>query len=349
MWQLNNRTPFAAERGWVRDRDGSEIWIVAVKCTFDLHPDGTTEVAAQQPPVTIAPELINPKSPDKSSLRYESDLVRTKLTTDIVLHGHACAPEGTPVTSLDVGFRIGDLTKRLHVSGDRYWLDGVPSAPAPFTRMPLVYERAYGGFDQHSIQTDTPGWEVRNPAGTGYALSAASANKQRLPNIEYCDDPVTSLRQRPRPAAFGPIPPHWPPRATHAGTYDDAWQAGRFPLLPHDFDDRHYQCVPPDQQTPRFLSGGESVTLLNLSAVPLMQFTLPRIFLGFETLFTTGERQLHEPPKLHTVIIEPDFPRVSSIWHTALPCHPKVLKLKETRIYLKRAAAGSAARDEQAA
>ena len=25
MWQVDNRTPFAAERGWVRDRDGKRI------------------------------------------------------------------------------------------------------------------------------------------------------------------------------------------------------------------------------------------------------------------------------------------------------------------------------------
>ena len=42
MWQIDNRTPFAAERGWVRDRDGAEVWLVAVKCTFDILPDGTT-------------------------------------------------------------------------------------------------------------------------------------------------------------------------------------------------------------------------------------------------------------------------------------------------------------------
>jgi hypothetical protein len=349
MWQLDNRTPFAAERGWVRDRDGAEIWIVAVKGTFDIKPDGAAPVADQQPPVTIAPELTNPKKPVTSSLRYDTDLVRTKLTTDIVLHGHACAPNGMPVTSCDVGFRIGDLTKRLHVTGDRYWIDGSPSAPAPFTRMPLVYERAYGGYDKASLQTNTPQWEARNPAGTGYARSAASANGQKLPNIEYSDHLVSRAGQRSPPAGFGPIPPHWPPRAAYAGTYDDAWQASRFPLLPLDFDDRHYQCVPRDQQTPRFLLGGEQVAVLNMSPHAMMTFTLPRIFLGFETFFTTGERRLHEPPKLHTVIIEPDFPRVSLVWHTALPCHPRVLKLKETRIYLKRAVGGSAVRDEKAA
>jgi len=36
MWALKNRTPYAAERTWVRDRSGAHHWIVAVKATFDL-------------------------------------------------------------------------------------------------------------------------------------------------------------------------------------------------------------------------------------------------------------------------------------------------------------------------
>ncbi len=38
---LNNKTPFAAERSWVRDRNGAEVWLVAVKGTFNILPDGT--------------------------------------------------------------------------------------------------------------------------------------------------------------------------------------------------------------------------------------------------------------------------------------------------------------------
>ena len=64
MWQVDNRTPFAAERGWVRDRNGAEVWLVAVKCTFDIRPDGTTEVSEGQPPVLGVPEQFG--EPGKS-------------------------------------------------------------------------------------------------------------------------------------------------------------------------------------------------------------------------------------------------------------------------------------------
>lgn len=336
MWQLDNRTPFAAERTWVRDRNGAEIWLVAVKCTFDIKPDGSTEVSKEQPPVVIAPEYVNPEEPIKSSLKYDTDLVRTKTTTDVVVLGHAYAPHGESVTELDIGFRVGPVVKRLHVTGDRKWQGSRPSKPAPFVKMPLVYERAYGGFDPASRRAENPQWDVRNPLGTGFALSSAEIDGLKLPNIEYPDQLVSKWNDRPLPAGLGPICTHWHPRVGLAGTYDDKWQRERFPLLPEDFDDRHYQCAPFDQQAPQFLAGGEPVSLINLTPGSQLHFELPRLFLGFETFFYTDERQVHERPRLHTVIVEPDFPRVSLVWHSALPCHPKVRKLNKTRIIQKQ-------------
>ncbi len=115
MWQLDNRTPFAAERAWVRDREGAEVWLVAVKCTFDIRPDGSTEVAKEQPPVLRMPEHVG--EPGKSSLRYENDLVLTKTTTDIIVVGHAYAPRGRPTTQMEAGFRVGPVRKMLRVMG----------------------------------------------------------------------------------------------------------------------------------------------------------------------------------------------------------------------------------------
>ena len=202
--------------------------------------------------------------------------------------------------------------------------------------MQIVYERAYGGFDPESREKDRPQWDERNPLGTGFALSSSKIDGMKLPNIEYPDQPIRKWKDRPEPAGFGPICSHWQPRARLAGTYDEKWQRERLPLLPNDFDDRHFQCVPIDQQSPQFLSGGEPTVLTNLTPGGTLRFNLPRIFLGFETFFYTGERQLHDRPKLHTVIIEPDFSRVSLVWHSALPCHPKVYKLNKTRIVQKQ-------------
>jgi len=263
--------------------------------------------------------------------------VRTKQTTDVLLIGHAHSPGGVPVTQLDVGLRVGPIAKRLRVTGDRVWLGGSPSEPEPFSTMPLVWERAYGGIDPWTRDAPLPQFDVRNPVGTGYVAEAAHAEGVRLPNIEYPDQCVRACSDRPEPAGFGPLCNHWQPRAGLAGTYDEAWQRDRSPLLPTDFDDRHYQCAPADQQAPQFLRGGEPVVLINVwPRAEVLRFNLPRVILGLESSFLDGSRRPHERPKLHTVLAEPDLSRVSLVWHSALPCHSSVNKLQKTRIVEKR-------------
>lgn len=332
MWQLDNRTPFAAERGWVRDRDGTEIWLVAVKATFDIKPDGSTEVAKEQPPVLRLAEHHG--EPGKSSIKYESDLVLTKKTTDVLVVGHAYAPEGTPVTQIDAGFKVGSIQKLLRVFGDRTWGTFGASAPQPFEKMPLVYERAFGGVDARSKNPEKD-WEWRNPVGTGFVVSGKNSVGVSLPNIEDPKRLIGSWDDRPPPAGFGAIAGHWQPRVAWAGTYDDHWMQTRQPLLAEDLDDRFFQCAPIDQQTPEFLRGGEPVVLHRLTPGGNLKFLLPKLYLGFETWFYDGSRELHDNRRLHTVTLEPDFPRVSLVWHTALPCHFKVQKLDRTMIFLK--------------
>ena len=42
MWGIDNRTPFAVDRTWIRDSEGAEIWVVAVKATYD--PDNVFHI-----------------------------------------------------------------------------------------------------------------------------------------------------------------------------------------------------------------------------------------------------------------------------------------------------------------
>jgi len=343
MWQLDNRTPFAAERGWVRDRNGAEVWLVAVKCTFDVMPDGRTQVSQAQPPVLRIPEYNG--EPGKSSIRFEADLVLTKKTTDVIVAGHAYAPAGRPVKQMEVGFRVGPVQKVLGVSGDRTWGAAGVSPAEPFVKMPLAYERAFGGVDSKSPHPERD-WDWRNPVGTGFAVARDNVSGLALPNIEYPDEPVRSWNDRPRPAGFGPIAGHWQPRAGLAGSYDDAWLKSRQPLPPDDFDERFFQCAPEDQQAPAFLHGGEPVALVGLTPAGEFRFLLPKIFLGFDTRFYDGTRQIHRERALHTVILEPDYPRVSLVWHSALPCHFKVQKLERTIVTLKTQIGAGVSLDE---
>jgi hypothetical protein len=342
MWVVNNQTPFAAERGWARDRDGAEVWLVAVKATFLIAPDGRCEVAPEQQPVDLAPRYRG--APAASSLIADSDLMLCKKTTDILLEGHAYAPGKVPVPQVDVSMRVGGFQKAIRVYGNRHWKVGLfglkPGPPDPFARMPLTYEHAFGGADPAEPERD---WDLRNPVGVGYASHPDSLGGWRLPNLEDPGHLISSPKDRPPPACFGPIAPHWSPRRKYGGTYDDRWKEERKPLVPEDLDDRFYQCAPPDQQAPEFLRGGEVVELYNLSPAGPVRFALPRVVLGFETHFADGSRERHRAT-LHTVRLEPDAPRVVLVWHTSLRCHAKVNKLRVTDVTRKRIVAPPARR-----
>jgi hypothetical protein len=321
MWQIDNATPFAASGHWVRDRNGAEIWLVAVRCTFQIQPDGSPTVAEVQEPPVLAP--IYSGEPGKSSLLYDSDFYLTKPTTDVVLHGCAYAPGGKPAKDVEVTMRVGAIKKTLRAIGDRPQQSFASGSPTPFTKMPLTYERTYGGSEPDPPRDpNRPRFEPRNPVGTGF-----SADSQRPgPNIVSPGVNLTST-----PVGFGPIPTHWVPRVRHAGTYDDAWQRTRYPLYPTDLDDRFFLCSPEDQRPPEHLRGGEPVELLNLTPSGRLAFQLPRLAFRWESHFRNRPSRVHRG-KLHTVILEPEVPRVILVWQSALPAHADVLRLTETRV-----------------
>jgi len=272
---------------------------------------------------------------DKSSLLYENDCVLGKHTTDIVVNGHAHAPHSAPVRSLDVAMQVGSVRKILKVFGNRVWRAGGGglSVPEPFIKLPISYERAFGGVDQGS---ENPGrdWYWPNPVGVGFVAAASRVTHLRAPNVEYPDQLITTWESRPAPAGFGVIASHWEARAKLAGTYDKAWEDKRFPLVPTDFDIRHYQVVPKDQQAPAFLVGGERGAVTNMSPSGTMRFTVPVVKLLLETRFQDGSRVQNPSARLHTLIVEPDHARISLVFHSAMECHSKVSQLTSTRVRL---------------
>lgn len=333
MWQLDNRTPYAAGQTWIRDQEGAEIWIVAVKATYEILADGTTRIADEQVPVYSGPQM----DPTDSFLIYESDLGPEKAGTDIILNGHAYSPHGNPVGELTIGFRVASLVRTAAVYGDRLWRKAVfghkPGKPEPFTHMPLDYSKAVGGDDPESSHA------TGNLAGCGL-VKPLHDSPWRMPNLETIKQPLQSPGDRPAVAGFGPVPPHWPWRSRYAGTYDQRWFKQRRPLPPEDMDARFWRIAPPAQQLSYHLRGGEPISFVNLTRPGFCRnsrlFTeLPKLSLGFETRFYDYSKE-HSHAKIHTLILEPDYPRISVVYHMALPCHPKVNLLDRTIIQEKQ-------------
>jgi hypothetical protein len=336
MWALDNRTAYASERSWTQDKDGGQYWIVVVKATYDIRPDGSTEVAEKQEPIVRI--AVHRGDPASSSLIYEADIVGRKIGTDVLVNGAAYAPRGRRVTSLEVRVRAGSIDKTLLVTGNRRWYAGAAgvtrSEAEPFDTMPITYERAFGGYDRSDPDPAQHRLYDRNPVGTGFAVRASHLHDQPVPNIEYPSQRIRDWTERPLPAGLGPIPRWWSPRREHAGTYDQRWVNERMPLWATDFDDRYHQSAPPDQQVSGFLRGGEVVELTNLTPTGVLRFALPKVHLGYTTFF--GADQHHHVGQLDAVIIEPDKYRVMLVWQTLLACHHDVDYLDMTRVVEKR-------------
>jgi hypothetical protein len=334
MWIAENLTPFVLERTFLRDRRGGTVWVVAVRATFDILPDGTVRRAAEQVPVSRVATYLG--EPGRSTLHYDSDLILGKPGVDLILHGQAHPPGGRAVPTLDVGIRLGSWTKAVRVHGERVWQMGaagtglVATRPRPFTEMALVYERAWGGLDPATEKLPQPLAARENPLGCGYSKTPNALIGKPAPNLE---DPRRPAGAGPGPfpvAGFAPIAPHWAPRVTYAGTYDEAWKRDRAPLLPKDFDDRFHRIAPADQQLPPFAADGQLIELINLSPAGKLRFALPNIRIGATTVFR--DREVAHEAALHTVILEPEHPRLQLVWHTALPCQGRDHLLVRSRI-----------------
>jgi hypothetical protein len=329
MLQVENRTPFATALMPLPDREGIETLFAVVKGTFTLAP--RPAVAEAQVPVT--PVDRHHGEPASSSIRVPSDFCLGKPGTDVLLHGSAWGPGGRMATQVDVSLRVGPLQRWVRVFGDRHWDTGVAgyvmSPPAPFARMPLVWERAFGGSDETPAG---PRYDYRNPVGTGFHVLAGhkSVIGMPVPNLEDPASLISSTSDSPPPAGFAAVAAHWEPRRSFGGTYDAAWEQRRAPYLPDDFDPRFFHLAPPGLSTIGYLRGGEPVELLGATADGVLRFELPAVVVGVTYLL--GASPQTKPAVLDTVIIEPDESRLVMVWRAALRTDKQTLKVRAVRV-----------------
>lgn len=337
MLQLKNTSPFVAEMFGFPDCDGVDTLFVAVKGTFRCEAAGV-RIADEPQPVTLADEYFG--EPGESSLRYASEAHLAKPGTDVVVVGHACAPGERAVMTLDVGVGVGSRQMHARVVGDRYWTEGVggvrPSRPKPFVRLPVTWERTFGGRHVPEPGKGTFLAEPRNPVGCGFLGKRAPHELlgQAAPNIEDPRAPIEGPSSRGRPVGFGAIAPSWAPRTQHAGTYDDAWQKTRAPYLPRDFDRRFFNIAPEELVFPQGLHGGEPVALLGMHPRGMQRFDLPRCELAIDVTLAGKVQRL--ACQLETVLLEPTDERFSLTWRACLPVDKKMLKVEQVDVALQR-------------
>lgn len=322
MPDLYNATALVADYAPGLDADGRERLVVVAKGTFGFPERNTpAELLSKQEPLVAADQFTG--KPGLSATRYESDYAPFKPRCDVLVNGSAYAPGGKPTQRVPVGLRVGTLTKSFMAVGRRYWKKSlgrlVPGEPAPFTRLPLGYDVAFGGVDVHPVNADEVRTLASNPIGIGYypVSPVDMVAGKPLPCTEQPEVPIESPSRAYRPMAFGALGRNFQERLAFAGTYDDKWLEETFPLLPADFDPRYHQAAPSDQQIP-YPAGEEPIVLLNLTPEGRREFRLPRLEVPVEFTSRKNEHTTVQAV-LDTILIEPDERRLLLTWRASLP------------------------------
>lgn len=182
------------------ERDGDRMVAAAVARARYRLPDGARVEGAAG--LRMEPEDLGPWG------TLLPDDVMPRTGTDVIVLGDAVSAE--PVAAMRVSLQVGPYDVGFDVVGDRVWelaAGGlVPSAPAPFTRMPVAWHRAYGGCADGDFGPMP--WPA-NPNGRGYYLRAAEARGRPLPNLESRATPVRQWSDRPDPVGLAPYPAEW--------------------------------------------------------------------------------------------------------------------------------------------
>ena len=80
MWQVDNQTPFAAQGYFVRDTNGFEHWVVALRASFLIRADGLLDIDQRQAPVNVASFYADEKSEE---LAIDSDIAPFRPKVDL--------------------------------------------------------------------------------------------------------------------------------------------------------------------------------------------------------------------------------------------------------------------------
>lgn len=197
-----------------------------------------------------------------------------KSRGEFLVNGIAFAPGGVPHPAVPVRATVGEIQKDLAIYGDRYWTGKTATEPRPFTQMPIDWAHAFGGKAH-----------AENPFGKGVGeIEIEGVPIVPLPNIESFHEPITSSRDRPLPAGFGPLDISWPQRRRLAGTYDQHWLENLFPGFAQDVDWEIHNLAAPDQRRQGFWQGGERFRFDNLHPTKVIEGEVPsfraRIFVS---------------------------------------------------------------------
>jgi hypothetical protein len=223
--QLVNHTPLPARLDMARfEGVDFRVGLLTAKATFRFDASsGAAEldtrepfdvlVADQQTELGVLPRDLSPRRDH----RFE-----------VMLLGHAHAPAGTTARSVDLRLGVGHELRAMTVFGDRRWQgegsSATPGAAEAFERMPLTWERAFGG--RARVEIDDGAFielrEQNNPDGRGFDIATQATRHGEalrapqgyprwndpalLPNLEDPNVLIASRADAPLPVCWAPLP-----------------------------------------------------------------------------------------------------------------------------------------------
>lgn len=354
--ELVNQTPAAARVDLTTDTITDEdrrIGMLVAKLTFRFDGrSGRTEIDDQDP----YPLFDTEQDTEFGQLPSDAPQRRDRVF-EVVLLGAAHAKGGGAVHSMDVGLSVGDVHRVMRVTGDRAWTPGSPpqvTRPIPFHRMPLTFDRTFGGTCPAHMDRDTI-VDLRDPLnqhGKGFdateqaeqmaaALEAPEGFPaldyiRQLPNLEHPAHLITQWSDTPEPYCWGTIPQDTAltqirqirrARLKLAAKRDPASTDELSPLmLTHAFHRAHPDWII-DLPPPRAW-----VTMTGLSPAGRLQFMIPQVRMIAD--YVLGKRDGSRELAPHMMVLLPEEGRLCLVYRTAFTAqtHPDMERSFRLRI-----------------
>ena len=233
------------------------------------------------------------------------DMGYAKANGELLVAGKAFAPDGKPVTKMNVKVACGKVAKQIKVIGERTWNGSFfapASYPKAFTSMPISYSRAYGGQDFK-----------QNPKGRGKISKPQKdpdTGLYALPNLYSKWERTYASRAKHTVACFEPMDITWPQRMRFQGTYDQKWLKEVHPGFPNDTKPPLFNAAPPDQQIKGFFKAGDKYRVEGMHPdMPVIEGQLPEVKArAFVSQITDGEEIFKEvETRIDTVWLFPEM------------------------------------------
>jgi hypothetical protein len=204
--KLYNRSPFPIFVMRNAETDYSTGVLCVCASTHRIEP-GLPPAEAQRPIVSSDPRL-------------PGDAHWTKRGVSVCAEGfvYPSEPHGREGAAR---LSVGDRAATVLAFGRRVWARGAlgltPTRPLPFDRVPMRWERAFGGKAlRPSRMVKVNGVDVLcprvldvapdNPDGVGFYVTAEQAVDQPLPDLEHDGQRIAAWDDRPEPSCFAPYP-----------------------------------------------------------------------------------------------------------------------------------------------